>query len=68
MFQTGATKYYISDQLVPYVVKGSQWVGYDDADSLKPKVNNKPCVMSFHFCLGGEWIQLVYTEANTCAC
>jgi len=54
MFQTGATKYYISDQLVPYVVKGSQWVGYDDAESLKPKVNNKPCVMSFHFCLGGN--------------
>ena len=54
MFQTGATKYYISDQLVPYVVKGSQWVGYDDADSLKPKVNNKPCVMSFHFSLGGN--------------
>ena len=40
MLKTGGKKYYIDDQKVPYVVKGSQWVGYDDKDSLKTKVNS----------------------------
>jgi len=40
MLKSGGKKYYIDDQKVPYVVKGSQWVGYDDKDSLKTKVKS----------------------------
>ena len=38
MLKSGGTKHLIADQKVPYVVKGSQWVGYDDKESLKAKV------------------------------
>ena len=40
MLKSGGKKYYIDDQKVPYVVKGSQWVGYDDKDSIKTKVKS----------------------------
>jgi len=40
LLKHGGTKYYIDDQKVPYVVKGSQWVGYEDKDSLKTKVKS----------------------------
>ena len=40
MLKSGGKKYNIADQKVPYVVKGSQWVGYDDKDSLKTKVKS----------------------------
>lgn len=39
MLKSGGTRHYIADQMVPYVVKGSEWVGYDDQDSLRTKVN-----------------------------
>ena len=40
MLKSGGTRHYIADQMVPYVVKGSDWVGYDDPDSLRIKVDN----------------------------
>lgn len=39
MLKSGGTRHYIADQMVPYVVKGSEWVGYDDPDSLRIKVD-----------------------------
>ena len=38
MQRKGAQIYYIKEQEVPYLVMGSQWVGYDDVDSLRIKV------------------------------
>ena len=38
MLKSGGTKYLLSEQKVPYVVKNDQWVGYEDADSLREKV------------------------------
>ncbi|GAB1608659.1 chitinase-3-like protein 1 [Argonauta hians] len=38
MLQRGGVVFWIEDQKVPYVVKGDQWYGYDDPDSLKIKV------------------------------
>ncbi|KAK3089326.1 hypothetical protein FSP39_002736 [Pinctada imbricata] len=39
MLKTGGTRHYLPDAMVPYLVKGDQWVGYDDPDSLKKKVD-----------------------------
>uniref|UniRef100_A0A194AMZ5 Chitinase n=1 Tax=Pinctada fucata TaxID=50426 RepID=A0A194AMZ5_PINFU len=39
MLKSGGTRHYLPDAMVPYVVKGNQWVGYDDPDSLKQKVD-----------------------------
>ncbi|PVD37548.1 hypothetical protein C0Q70_00142 [Pomacea canaliculata] len=39
LLQNGATRHFIEDQKVPYLHKGDQWVGYDDKDSLKFKVD-----------------------------
>lgn len=33
------TVYWNDEQKVPYAVNGNQWVGFDNADSLKLKVN-----------------------------
>ena len=30
-------------QQVPYAVKGNEWIGYDDEESLKLKVNDTKC-------------------------
>ncbi|CAG2218681.1 E3.2.1.14 [Mytilus edulis] len=38
LLKTGGTRHYLADQMVPYVVKGSQWIGYEDVDSIKIKV------------------------------
>ncbi|KAH9508786.1 Endochitinase 1 [Bulinus truncatus] len=38
LVSSGADVYNAKDQQVPYVVKNSQWVGYDDPDSLRNKV------------------------------
>lgn len=38
MLKSGGTKYDIADQKSPYAVKGDQWVGYDDPNSLRAKV------------------------------
>ncbi|XP_072336047.1 acidic mammalian chitinase-like [Scyliorhinus torazame] len=37
-FLKGATKQMIEDQKVPYAFKGNEWVGYDDRESFKTKV------------------------------
>eukprot|EP00105_Crassostrea_gigas_P040449 XP_019924597.1 PREDICTED: probable chitinase 3 [Crassostrea gigas] len=39
MLKTGGTRHWIPEMEVPYVVKRDQWVGYDDPESLKRKVN-----------------------------
>uniref|UniRef100_A0A0L8HGQ9 GH18 domain-containing protein n=1 Tax=Octopus bimaculoides TaxID=37653 RepID=A0A0L8HGQ9_OCTBM len=39
MIATGGKVSWIKDQEVPYVVKGNQWVGYDNPKSLTIKVN-----------------------------
>lgn len=38
LLSTGGTRYYMPDQMVPYAVKGSLWVGYEDVDSIRTKV------------------------------
>ncbi|CAG5122051.1 unnamed protein product [Candidula unifasciata] len=38
IIKNGATKNYINDQHVPYLVYGDQWTGYDNEDSLREKV------------------------------
>ncbi|KAF7487045.1 chitinase-3-like protein 1 [Marmota monax] len=37
-FLHGATVHRIPSQLVPYATKGNQWVGYDDQESVRSKV------------------------------
>ena len=37
--QMGGTRVWDEEQQVPYIYKGDQWVGYDDMQSLKVKVN-----------------------------
>jgi len=49
MLKSGGTRHYIADQMVPYVVKGSEWVGYDDPDSLRIKVDNQVLIKVIMF-------------------
>ena len=51
MLKTGGTKYYIDDQKSPYAVKGDQWVGYDDPDSLKVKVRKQIEILMLNYVL-----------------
>nr|BAV14641.1 chitinase [Todarodes pacificus] len=39
MIKTGGTVHWIKEQESPYVVKGDQWIGYDNPKSLAIKVN-----------------------------
>ncbi|XP_061195456.1 probable chitinase 10 [Saccostrea echinata] len=39
MLKSGGTRHWIPEMEVPYVVKGDQWIGYDDPQSLKYKVD-----------------------------
>ena len=38
MMKNGGQVGFISEQRVPYIHRGNQWVGYDNPDSLKEKV------------------------------
>ena len=52
MLKTGGQRHWIDGEQVPYVVKGDQWVGYDDKQSLKEKVScctNTLCISSQKF-------------------
>ena len=37
-FLTGTTIQWIDDQRVPYAVKGNEWVGFDNQESITTKV------------------------------
>ncbi|XP_061195465.1 acidic mammalian chitinase-like [Saccostrea echinata] len=39
MLKNGGTRHWVNEMEIPYVVKGDQWVGYDDPESLKHKVD-----------------------------
>ncbi|KAK3588540.1 hypothetical protein CHS0354_028957 [Potamilus streckersoni] len=39
LLKNGGQKYYVTEQKVPYMVKGDLWAGYDDPDSLRFKVD-----------------------------
>jgi chitinase len=39
LLNNGWTRYWENTQKVPYAVKGNQWVGYDDAQSIAIKLN-----------------------------
>lgn len=38
MLKNGGKRYFINDQKSPYAVKDNLWVGYDDQESLRYKV------------------------------
>ncbi len=38
MIKQGGVIHHELEQMVPYVVKGDQWVGYDNEESLRQKV------------------------------
>lgn len=38
MLKSGGVRHWITEMEVPYVVRGDQWVGYDDEQSLRYKV------------------------------
>lgn len=40
MIKSGATKHWVDGAEVPYLVKGDQWIGYDDPESLRKKVRH----------------------------
>lgn len=44
MLKNGGVRHWIPEMEVPYLVKGNQWVSYDDIESLKRKVN----LFSYH--------------------
>jgi chitinase len=39
LLQNGWTRVYNTEQQVPYVYNGNQWIGYDDTQSLTQKAN-----------------------------
>ena len=69
MLKSGGTRHYIADQMVPYVVKGSEWVGYDDPDSLRIKVDKTSFKQSNNVSLYGCHIKkcslICITHSNT---
>lgn len=42
MLKSGGTRHWIPEMEVPYAVRGDQWVGYDDEQSLRLKVRPAP--------------------------
>ena len=42
MFGEGAQRHWLSDQQVPFMVKGDQWVGFENDESLRLKVGLRP--------------------------
>jgi hypothetical protein len=38
MLKNGGTRHWIPEMEVPYIVKGDQWISYDDKQSLQLKV------------------------------
>lgn len=47
MLKNGGVRHWIPEMEVPYLVKGNQWVSYDDQESLKRKVNLFPIRNSY---------------------
>ncbi|CAH1795273.1 unnamed protein product [Owenia fusiformis] len=39
VMRNGATRYWDDEAKIPYIVAGDQWIGYDDPESLRHKVN-----------------------------
>lgn len=47
MIADGAKVYRDTEQKVPYLVQGDQWIGYDDKESFTEKVLHTLIVTSF---------------------
>lgn len=48
MLKSGGTHHWIPEMEVPYAVRGDQWVGYDDEQSLRLKVRPAPIMHCVH--------------------
>lgn len=48
MLKNGGIRHWIPEMEVPYAVRGDQWVGYDDEQSLRLKVRPAPIMHCVH--------------------
>lgn len=78
LIRNGATVKRLSDQKVPYLIYKNQWVGYDDAESFKEKIQfaksqkfGGVCVVSLNlddahgtFCSNGSYPLLKSIKKN----